>query len=427
MSRFGLEFQVRVMEMMEQAQRALGAGAVAAAIVGYRDACVLVRDAVEAEPETVANAQQLASMLYTLGEWELNAGEYPAAVETLTEAESLYLDVGESGGPLAGVDSDQMVADVVIRRARAHAAAREPLSAMTDAQHAVTVCLNRLDAAADDQRRVEAARVVAHAAQVQLTVGGDPDLAVGAADWALREFVAAFRTSNEIVVPAVHAPALQLAGRVAYVVHTAAGRAELARAARVFGGDVSPSLDQFVDAVRTEQPTLAGVLEELKRPDLVRGLTAETPLLVPATRCDPQLAPGYAEALTGLQTQVGVDRFEVLLGLEAHALFAAASRRQVDGMRYQFGHFGQLWATAVMNFGQRTAEQQEWAAAIDAANWLTAIMRELFPHAMVDAQARKIAMAATQWQHNIYTVVGDSLAADDAAQAITVLAGLDKS
>ncbi len=70
---------------------------------------------------------------------------------------------------------------MVIRRARVHANAFRPLSAIADAQQAVLGCLPLASGPLRSQSRLAVARVVAHAAQVQISVGGDPDLVAGAA------------------------------------------------------------------------------------------------------------------------------------------------------------------------------------------------------------------------------------------------------
>lgn len=409
-----------VVRLTEEAERRYGRGDLAGAVERAQRACALVREAMEAGPTDLSDTQQLGSMLYALGEWLLQSGEHAAAVKALVEAEEAYQRLGGLAG--------QLVADVVIRRARVHAAAGQPLSAIAEAQQAVVGSL-ALSAEDDDDAEgaIPAARVLAWAAKVQLDIGGDPDVAVGAADWALREFLAAFRRDDRLELPAVHASAVRAAAGVAYVVHTAAGRDELARVARWFftlasEGDSLPG-SQAVARVVSSQPTLAQALRVAGWPGLIERLTApatEVRILVPAMRCPAELAPAHAQTLSELLLDAP-ERDELLFGLEAHALFAAASQEQVPSMRHEFGHFGRQWAAAVVNFGQRHLEQDGVPAALDAAAWLTGIIGKLAPYALIDPQVRFEAVSLARWQHELYTAVGDAEAAGNVAQVIAVL------
>lgn len=423
-----VSMQRAVVRLATDGERRYGSGDLPGAIDCHRRACGLVREAIETGSQSRANHQQLGSMLYTLGQWELEAGEHAAALATLTEAESSYQRLGSLGGPAAGgVDPAQLVADVVIRRARVNADARRPLSAISDAQQAVLSCLARIDGGPGDPRLVDAARVMSFAAQVQFAVGGDPDLVVGAADWALQVYVAAFRTGDQLAVPAVHALPVRVAAQTAYAVHAAAGRGELAQAARAFatlGGGPPVDLDRAA-AVAALQPTLADMLRQTGQSDLVEALTAaatDVRLFVPASRCSPQVAPAYAVSLARIQSSGSVDGAgEVLLGLEAHALFAAASQARALSMRYQFGDFGPHWVGALLNYGQRHAEHDVWPAALDAVGWLNGVVGQLFPFAMIDVGARRAALGAIRWQQAIYLAVGDTAVAADLDQAIATL------
>jgi hypothetical protein len=428
-----------VKRLVAAGQRQYGTGDLAGAIEQHRQACALVRDALEGDPRDRTNLQQLGSMLYTLGEWEFLADEHSAALETLTEAESTYRRLDPLGGPPVGdIATARLVADVVIRRARVNAAAGHPLSAISDAQEAILSCLAG-DGGPGDPGRVDTARVMAYAAHVQLVSRGDPDLAVGAADWALREFTAAFRSGTQLRVPEAHVAPLHSAGVVAYVVHSAFGRDELARAAAGLTGlhaagpqapGVLDQLRQMAQATAAGYPTLAQVLEAADRPDLRDLLTApatDVALYVPATRCHPQVAPAHAVTLARLQASAAPDTTGAnLLGLEAHALFAAASQARVPSIRYEFGQFGPQWVAALLNFGQRHAEQDEWPAALDAARWLTGVVSQLLPFAAVDPLARRTALDAVRWQQAVYHAVGDTTAADGLAQGIATLERLGR-
>ena len=154
-------------------------------------------------------------MLYAQGEWLLENGEYQPSLDALAEAEQSYARLG-SRIPA------QLITDVALRRAR----------------------------------------VLAHGGTVQLGSGGDPDLAVAAADWALRKYLGAFRQGDQLSVPQAHVSAVEAAARTAYIAHAAAGRPDLAE-------------------------TLTAPATDLR-------------LLMPTMRCPDQLAPAVAEQLAEL-------------------------------------------------------------------------------------------------------------------------------
>jgi len=408
--------RITVLRLVAESRESAGRGDLPAAIDASMRACELVREAIETAPWDPANPQQLGSMLYAIGEWQLRSGEFAAAVAALDEAEEAYGRLGAEG--------TQLVADVVIRRARVRMVAGEPLSAIADAQQATLACLELI--ADGDCSRTDAARVVGLAAQVLLAMGADPDLAVAAADWSLREYLAAFRVGDQFALPADQAPAVQAAAVVAFAVHTAAGRTELAGMARWFLGVAEGSAEHAEAMVEhvSGRRTLAEVLASVGRDELAEQLTApptDVALLVPAMRCQPQLAPVHAQALGEAMVETRTEDDEVLLGLEAHALFAAASRARVIGMRFQFGTFGIHWAAAVVNVGQRMAEAGLDTAALDAARWLTGIIGQLAPHALVDDKVRGVMLDCATWQHGLYAGTGDAETAARVAELIETL------
>jgi hypothetical protein len=300
-----------------------------------------------------------------------------------------------------------------------HADAGHPLSAIADTQVAVLESLTRHDDVPRSPRRVAAARVVAQAALVQQWISGDPDLVGGAADRALGECLQGLNVGDDLVLTPDIADIVGRAATVAYVAHAAAGRDELARAARWFaeatadgGGFQEPV--RLIESVRSEQPTLAAVLQAEGQDRYLAVLTApatDKKLLVPAMRVDHQVAPAYGATLGELQpTATGAN--ERLLGLEAHALFAWASHRSGVNMRYQFNVFGVAWLTAVLTFGQRHREESTWPAVADAADWLAAIIERLLPYARIDADVRRNVSAGLDWQHEVYLTLGEADAAD---------------
>jgi hypothetical protein len=389
-----------VVVLEEEGQHRYGRGDRAGAIEKYLAGCVIVRQMVaDGVPEAVGGTQ-LGAMLYTLGQWQLEAADLPGAVASLTEAEEAYGGLGE--------ESAGLVADVVIRRALVHRAGGEPLSAMADAQQAVITAFNWGRQAGDD-RAVPVARVLGLAAEVQLFIGGDPEVAVAAADWSVQAYQEVLFADGQLAVPREQAFALRSAMRAAAVVHTAYGRTDLARPLHAnvlaLDGEPWPEFDDAVAHVRDFQPTLDAALHAAGHDDLAgrlakfRETEREGVILVPATRCRMQDTPAVARELADAQTNLSIGVPEqLLLGLEAHALFAEASRRRVPRLSRQFGEFGPVWAVAVMNFGQRMLDFGLDSAARDAARWLRGIVFQLQPHATAgNPRAREVVAAALDW------------------------------
>jgi hypothetical protein len=76
-----------------------------------------------------------------------------------------------------------------------------------------------------------------------LVVGGDPDLAVAAADYALRIYLAAFRVGQRFELPAVHAPAVRAAATAAGEHDEIAAAAAVIRTLEGLGGEHGESDD----------------------------------------------------------------------------------------------------------------------------------------------------------------------------------------
>ena len=253
------------------------------------------------------------------------------------------------------------------------------------------------------------------AAEVQLYIGGDPEVAVAAADWSVQVYQDTFYANGQFDMPREQVFGLRCAWRAAAVVHTAYGHTDLGQPAHanVLSLEPWPEFDDEVARVRDFPPTLAAALHAAGHGDLTgrlarfREIEREAVILVPATRCRMHDAPGVARELVDAQTSlsIGVPQ-ELLLGLEAHALFAEASRRRVPGMSHQFGEFGPVWAVAVMNFGQRMLDFDLDPAARDAARWLGTIVSQVQPHATIgNPRAREVVAAALDW----LAVTGDAL------------------
>jgi hypothetical protein len=125
-------------------------------------------------------------------------------------------------------------------------------------------------------------------------------------------------------------------------------------------------------------------------------------------RSDGRIAGATGELLAGLRRpSAGQDRpsagdrdGDLLLGLESHALFAAAGPGRDITMRYRFGHCGRVWAELLLSIG-RSAQTTRSPLATDAADWLTGVLDQLALHAMADPDAHTTVLEAIGWLHSV--------------------------
>lgn len=385
------------------------------------EACTLLREVIGTQDADHGDVLELVSVLSVLGMWLNSAGDSQGVAEAISEGRALHKQFGAGPPGLAP--------DIMMVRALAHADAGDALSALADAQQAATMAL---DVAADrhSARPVEAAYVLARAGRLQLRLGCDPDLAVAAADWALRRFLDAFGTGPGRI-PEVFASAFHDASWTSWIAHTAAGRHDVANEVRSIYLAAQVGLAGFVELaaepVRTGQPTLAQVLGWTRRRDLAETLTApatEVKILVPAMRCRPQYLPEYGLKLTELPASVP-DKVSgqagTLLAMESHAMFNAALTLGVPELRQKFGLYGRAWLLAVTQVGNDMIDRGNVPAAIDAADWMTGIIDKVLQFAPADPEARETATLAAGWQHDVYEAVGDSTAAAHAIEMLETL------
>jgi hypothetical protein len=404
-----------VIRAKEEGDRCHQSRDAAGAIAQYERGCRLVREILAADPADAQSVQQLAAMLYLLGQWQRDAGLRAEAVSSLDEAEELYKRLGGQATPL--------VADVVIRRANVRAELGAPLSAIEDVQQAVVASTKW--GQQDPSRELDVARVIGIAASVQLSIGADPDLACAAADWALMTYQERLAAGGKWSIPPAHAFAVRSAARVAAITHTAAGRSDLAGPTRSVATELSggswPDFEAKVAVVRDEQPTLAHVLRTAGREDLASRITAPITSsvgglpLVPEMRGNTRRLLATAGELAGVQAGDLPGRARMLLGLEAHAMFAAASRQQVPEMRYQFGDSGPHWARAVLTTARLMNGLGERPGVRDAIGWLVGICQQLQPFALIDPATRSLVKDCLRWSRDIHAEEGSA----DAVSALT--------
>jgi hypothetical protein len=379
-------------------------GDLAGAIERYQAGCGLIRTALATQPADQDGIEQLGAMLYTLGQWQIEALEYADATTSLDEAEQTYARLGERAAGL--------IADVLVRRAIANMQVEMALSAITDVQHAVIKALGWGEQD-PEAREPDVARVMALASHVLLRIGADPDLAVGAADWAMDTYVRLFVADGAVSLPDGHGFAFKLAAEVSAIVHAATSddlAGPMLTLALAAHGGSWPEFDGEVERVRAALPTIAQVLTAANEADLAKRITASADFvpLVPEMRCQPEMAPAVAVKLTEIRRNGVSDPARILLGLESHALFAAASRLQVPRMRYQFADFGVIWAAELLDLGRLMADQGNTTAAYDAIRWLGGLIDQLRPYTGTDPTARLVVVESARWMLGFHTTTGSS-------------------
>ena len=93
--------------------------------------------------------------------------------------------------------------------------------------------------------------------------------------------------------------------------------------------------------------------------------------VTPSDRCSPQLVPAFAQELADVGVALlPTRRAEGLrLALEAHYLFAAASRMRTLAMRVNLSSFGGSWARALLACSRVYEEMGQLGMALDLASW----------------------------------------------------------
>ena len=365
------------------------------AIGKYSAGCAVARQMVaDGVPEAV-HGTQLGAMLYASASGA-RGRRSPWRDRVAHQAEEAYVRLGE--------ESAGLVADVVIRRALVHRSAGDPLSAMADI------------------------RGGGHRLRWRRRVGAPRDPSPGCWAWRRRCRSSSAATRRSRSPPPTgrsrrtrrgSSPTGSWPCRRAGVRFPARGTLRRCRArgirpyhlaeplladALALDGEPWPEFDDAVARVRDFQPTLAAALHAVGHDDLARRLAEfketerEGVILVPATRCRMHDAPAVARELVDAQTtlSIGVPE-ELLLGLEAHALFAEASGAEFPGLRDRFGEFGPMWAVAMMNFGQRMSDLDFDSTARDAARWLAQHRLPVQLAMIENSLAHGVVAAALDW------------------------------
>jgi hypothetical protein len=158
---------------------------------------------------------------------------------------------------------------------------------------------------------------------------------------------------------------------------------------------------------------------------VLRATLTEPPLecktLIPRMRTEPQIAPPLAEQLARIALETIEDRPipAARIGLEAHYLFAVASREQVPAMRYRLAEFGATWGRLLLALSRFMTGRHDDALALDLAQWGVGLAQQLPPLAgetatvVRDLHARYGDLAAA---------AGDTAAAESARAAAAAAA-----
>jgi tetratricopeptide (TPR) repeat protein len=430
---------------LQSAARAQAAGKLEEAALRHVEAQRLLESLIGDDPEAPRHHQALGSSLYALGEIELARGLPMRAVEVLERAEVAYRSlrdfdeqalawIAELPHHQIAADSPHgtiagWMADVCLRRARAHVAVGSEASALVDAQAAVVAYLDRWSGVSSDRVALDVARVCSWAAWVTIHAG-DPDLACAAADTAIRIYVARAADINAApVLLAQHGRTFVLATRLAANIHRADGRLSIAAeaakmaesAGRVGGTEIpSPAPVPSTEAIAA-RPTLAQALDDAGAKELRSEVVAaptDCRLRVPLDR-----APG-AEKLRGLQlaaVAIGMmnDKPELALriALEAHAMLAGASLRP-SGIRWTPGDDDAPWVTMLHRSAEASERLGRRPLARDWSQWLTGCIGSRLPHAIVSSSLHKAIRDALEWQRDFFLSVGDEQSARSCAKIV---------
>jgi tetratricopeptide (TPR) repeat protein len=434
MVRPGLEQRIdEALAAGQRADLARHAGDLDEAATHDREAERLFEALAADDPDEPAHLHALGAHRYSAGETHLYRGDPASAVAVLRRAEETYQALA-ARGLLPEGHLGSMIADVRLRRARGLLQQGRNASALVESQEATLAYLRQWDGDAEHALALDTARVLSWHAYLT-ACSGDPDLAVAAADTALRVYLARateLNTTAELQV--VHLPHFVLAARLAAVIHEAHGRTDLSAAAAEMGSMDVPSLVPVerlptVDDIR-QAPTLADALDRAGADGALRDqLTApavDGRLLTSADRCAPGIGPAMATRLGQLAERVTDDLAVLLrLSLEAHALLAHASESRDLSMRYNAGPWGAAWADLACRASQASHAAGLAELADDFGQWMAGALHLLGPHVLIDPEARATARRCTIWQGRYSAATGNEEGARMARETLDHLDTLD--
>jgi tetratricopeptide (TPR) repeat protein len=430
----------RWIELFDRARDLVGLDRHAEALPLFEETLSIGRQLLEASPDDPRALQGVASPLYSMASTLLSLDRPGAAIRALGECEKIYLALGQTG---QGIDIPAKLADVRARRGAAQLKRGHGASAVLDFDDAVSRYA-QLCSALDPPPLLDLARVLASSA-VALGRHGDPDLAVGAADRAIRIYV-----NGNTQLDLVSTQGLARAAEVAAEIHGECGRMDAALEADQFGiraheaflahgavdarddlvrslvragahlgavgraGDAEASrarareLDAtaFAAAEKVRQQVASTPYITLRRALEISGNEASPAAFIDhlADPRDPNAPPSLSDRYVPQAAVIfAVDYAErclrlvpthpneaVRLGLEAHYVFAIESRRQTMQMRYQLADFGPHWARALLACAALFAMSGYRAMAEDLAGWLRGVALGLAPFSYIQPEIAKL-------------------------------------
>ncbi|WP_141202908.1 hypothetical protein [Streptomyces griseorubiginosus] len=179
------------------------------------------------DPDDREARRMLGSVLYGLGSTLLSAEQPDASLEALTECAGVYEELRELGEP----GMPPLIADVHARKSLVLAQLGRGVSAVIEADQAVTTYLDLGAGGGESPLFLDLARVLSLNASV-LYDYGDCDLAVCSADWAVRFYLSKAEAINDapLAESFMHGRYLRGSAAIAARVHTQQGRHAIALA-----------------------------------------------------------------------------------------------------------------------------------------------------------------------------------------------------
>lgn len=420
--RGGRDREHRIGELIYEIGALMAVGHMARAVPLQREALDMARELLTEQPGEPRYIQGLASLLYGMGSTLTATGLAVEAVDLLNECEQLYARLPETGAYRA---------DVCARRGMAQSARGFGASAVLELDDAADRYIQLGAGAAVSPHYLDLARVLALSAIVQHR-HSDADMAVSAADQALRMYLSRAAEVNAALGGAARTPYFIFAAEVASEVHFAHGRLDLTKAADEMAVHATSGVgDKARHAAALARQSLhlgdspdanhileqAGRIDQHSADEALTRAAAPRPITfaealdqgAPATDglrellIDPRggemvpLPSGRCQGHAGLAllnaVQLSGHAHSQLesapeagrrLGLEAHFLFAIASRGGEHNLRHRFGDLGPIWAGVVLATARSFAQSGDPDMEQDLRGWLRGIVLQLSPFALMN-------------------------------------------
>jgi hypothetical protein len=421
-----------------------------------REAIDLSRGLGERFPGDPRHRQSIASALYSLGAMLTECDKAPESIPVLDESEQLYTALGAEGF----LDVEPLVADVRVRRAYSRARLGEGATAVAESDEAVSV-YETLATVGDYD--FDLARTLALNAVI-VDRFGDPDVAVSSADRAIRIWLSRRHSPTEFTIGGEEISYLLAASAVASTVHARFERSDVSLFATELGIQFlaamtsDPRVIEWLGQVREVAaahdtlgverritlareyarrlrdladrfelapgigPPLADVLTRAGEEELADRITRpaiECAISTSSQRCAADVAPAYAQRLAAVALRLlPSDADGLRAGLEAHWLFAAASRDGHPQMRYELDTFGRPWAEVLLAMSEAYEDSAEDAMALDLASWAAGVAQQLLPYTLVSADLARLAARCVGRHGRLLIAAGD----DESGRAALTLA-----